>query len=839
MNLYYGFSIKKGLLRDSRRGENSMIQQHMYTRSREGLTSTTVGYDSIAKSNGLSIGVVQSDYLRSLYKYSVPLTISSDDVNIEEFPKSIYGISMPDGYFVLGQNKYKDDEYSQGTRSAFFSHQYYIPHAEMNDFYQNPKKLFQVTSFEGVYDLEKGKVLPTVEDIPHQENDINGLELLNRLGIDEQYFQQLLLASFMSIQNGKTVYITLDVPVTRLTENALQLLELIFRCLPYAIRKQLGFNTYTNNTRVHQKMNIVFLENGSLDGQAVPNHYVFDFNRQAFNLLHELPKSALFIPFVSKNIDDLERIDQFFEFAEESLADIPDEEKNRLALYEQMAELYFSFQEGDDSQLDNESERIKRYELISIFVSNGSIDQKPQIKELLTKLVRKDYVLLKSNSSHPTDRIKELYITLYRAEALKLNVASALIASWINVTELEKIPTVLESLSQDQILFDEVTSTILSNRRKGMGVAAKGFEAWLLDRFISMGSVQHKLNILEQYVQKAPFFFADGEFIHLKNHLKSAFVQSIQNSKNPVSDIRNLYKFLYHLPIEQEHEQEFEHFLDEVLPEALEQLFLHHDLLQLIKQDINSFGILFKGKLIHSNHFKAFNQEAYDKVNLIKDLLEILEKSEDDNFWNDSPSEFYNRFDNRNQVNQFQTMLRELLKNIVAEDLFNPILFAFYNPTEKSNSTNNSYLTDRYDNEHAQQLEDRIGSKREKLQDKEIQSSTKPYDFQGVFTYLFDAPYDDGKLNSVMVSAFIRWACVTTDIGMNERIPDRLDSSFREALMYYFAKLDQAALFNSRLIKDLKTLEISDLDRTLEKLQWENANLLERAKLRITSIIGR
>ncbi|WP_226679064.1 GAP1-N2 domain-containing protein [Mesobacillus jeotgali] len=809
-----------------------MIEQHMYTRSREGLTSTAVGYDSIAKSSGLSIGDVQNDYLRSLYKYSVPNTVFPE--NPEDYPKSVYGVPGPDGYFILGQNKYKIDEYSQNTRSAFFAHQYYIPATEIDEFYKYPEKLFRVSSFEGTYDLDKGRVLPAVANLEYHDHETDKKELLLRLGISDELFQKLLLAVFMSVKNGKIVYVLLDLPVTQLTSAALQLLELIYKSMPYGIRRQLGFNTYTNNTRAHQKMKIVFLENGSLEGQSVNNQYVFDFGQGHFENIDQLPLSDHFFSIITV-MDEQSKLNEFYQFIEQSTADFADGEKNDLGLYEQLAQLYHHYSTDEGLRIEDETRRIHIYQLILPFVRNDSLkDKKPILFDILRTLFINEFG---HNSKVASEKIKNIVIQFYRQSAITLNDCSAYLAScWINRLGREKALSALDELRADQELLQSVMNYI-HKRSITIEHAKKALEMWMEKELKLQPGLQEQLALLQKWIANTPFIFTAGEFSSLKEKFKISFERSIRGSRSPVRDLYDLTKTLQSADVQEEFQTEYKNFLTEALPLAFEQFFLRADLKQWIEKDIDLLGVLFES--IPYEYISLMRiREAEDQYYFAKSLIDILGAEEDDEKLED-PFLFYIDHD-RKSLRDFQTSLREILKGTISEAPFNHVMFAFYQSAKDIVVEEQRPMSL---NKRSFGKAGRKGNKgfnkapEVRITDYYIEDiSLQEYDFEGIFSYIFNLPEMDELTRRRTVHSFIRWS-IRTGKGTSKDNALVLDPGFKKAVENYFYDRDPEALDNPQIMMGFKSLRHRELTRMLEEIQWENANLLGKARLKLAKMV--
>ncbi|WP_282939668.1 hypothetical protein [Paenibacillus sp. RC67] len=366
------------------------IQQQYFTRDREGIFRTSEGFDTVAKSPSLDNTFIKA-ILHPYCVYKAPQELlARDESDSSKYPECFQVFQTDNGDMVIGRSIYVGTDFT-GQRSASFTHQYIVPKELKDPFLREPNRLFRINSFESSYDIRNGKAIPEVDEIAYDRHyDENEQErLLNELGVDANRFQQLIYAIMSSTSNKKKVYIALDTEVSQSSEKAKHLLEIIYRCIPYAFRRQLGFMTFNSEPESKQNIHIIFVEKGSLrlPDRRIEKEYLFDFpNRKFMNT--EIPDSEQpLMEFVWHFRHEAEPLQGLFDFCEEALQDSGLNIPLAVSTYSQLLTLY-EIEQGDETLYEHN--RSGTMSSILSFLRKENVRSKPRLRELFIRLLRKD-----------------------------------------------------------------------------------------------------------------------------------------------------------------------------------------------------------------------------------------------------------------------------------------------------------------------------------------------------------------------------------------------------------------------------------------------------------------
>lgn len=372
--------------------ERDPILQHIYTRDREGVFRTTEGFDTVAMSPSLDRRFVQS-VLQPYCLYKAPkelLTRSESSGSL--YPDSTTVFPASNGMLVAGRSLYVSADFT-GQRSSTFTHQLIIPELRKDEFLQKPEKLFQMNSFVSRYDIREGKQLPELSDVTFTSEHVD-FNLLDRVGFDEHLFKQLVYAVMASLSPVKTgpkrkIYVSLNSDISVCSDDAKRLCILLYKLLPWEIRRQLGVVTYNNEPESRQNIQLMFVEKGSIAAveKGLERDVLFDIDAKKFRNT-ELPgKEHIYLDYVWEHRYHEAVLEAFFRFCDEALADLPVEIKHSIPSYYQLCAL---FQIKEDSQNTTlyESNRAGHLNAISSFLSKDK--EKPQLLSLYMKLLNSD-----------------------------------------------------------------------------------------------------------------------------------------------------------------------------------------------------------------------------------------------------------------------------------------------------------------------------------------------------------------------------------------------------------------------------------------------------------------
>lgn len=363
------------------------IQQQYYTRGRKGLFQAGEGFDTVAKSPGLDNNFIKK-VLHPYCLYIAPQELARrGERDISLYPASLTVFPAESGELVIGRSIFAGPDFS-GQRDVIFTHNYVVPAARREEFLRRPGALFRITGFASAFDEAAGTVLPELTELTYGE----GLDpkepdaLLQRLGVTEALFKRLLYACFNAAVSKRKVYIALDVEVSESSARAAELLDILYRCLPYEVRQRFGFTTYNNEPQGRKNIDVMFVEKGSIrsDTRSMGKDFWFDFPNGRFPE-EEDPSSADYLEFAWQNRMNPAEMDAFFDFAAEALEDLPAADRLSIAAYAQAALLYRTAQGAQERY---KADKAAGAEALLRFLRAGGPDKKPRLHELLLGLIR-------------------------------------------------------------------------------------------------------------------------------------------------------------------------------------------------------------------------------------------------------------------------------------------------------------------------------------------------------------------------------------------------------------------------------------------------------------------
>lgn len=351
-----------------------MIKQHYYTRGKYGIYSDNPGYDTVAKSMGLSDDFIK-EVLHKYCFYEIPAELLNES-NYDKFPKAFTVINIPSGEMIIGRTSFVPRDF-EGKRSTFFTHNYVVSKEGKEEFIKNPNKIIYADGFKSSYDDVASSVLEDIKSI-ELESDEMGFssfsDLLLKLKIKESIFKEMVMACFISVLENRKIYIILDVDVAMLSFYAKELLKFIYKALPYSVRRKLGFITYTKDYKSKDFIHIEFVSRSGIKSvnTEINAGFLFDFAQNRF-LKEEIEiKGHEYLDFIVKNIDNEVKINNFIDEISGFCLDSLD-----INEYDDYCKILLTSEE-ETAFRNKEEEKVKLFELIT---SN---------EKLLAEFVRKN-----------------------------------------------------------------------------------------------------------------------------------------------------------------------------------------------------------------------------------------------------------------------------------------------------------------------------------------------------------------------------------------------------------------------------------------------------------------
>ncbi|MCL1863290.1 MAG: hypothetical protein FWF78_06980 [Defluviitaleaceae bacterium] len=231
------------------------IEQHMYTRCKRGLFNTTAGYDTVAKSPGLT-----DDFIKKILH---PLCVFGGG------DRAVTLVNLPDGRVFLGQAVATTD--FTGQRSTFFMHNYILP----ADMAGNIEGLLGAR-FETSY--SEGGELKSLKSLPREPQKSEVFD-------DATDYEYLAGCIISAVVNSKKLYVHSTFSHDAITK--------IYRFLPPSIRHVLGFCTYSKEAERRSGVHLIFTENKSLINQTT-NSNAKPEEGDVFSRIYKLSYTSFF-----------------------------------------------------------------------------------------------------------------------------------------------------------------------------------------------------------------------------------------------------------------------------------------------------------------------------------------------------------------------------------------------------------------------------------------------------------------------------------------------------------------------------------------------------------------
>lgn len=264
-----------------------MIEQQYYTRERKGVFSSSPGFDTVARSSGLSDYFIKN-ILHQFCVYETPAElIGKSDIKKELYPDCItcYTADTELRELIIGKSCFAGLDYT-GMRDTYFVHNLVLTEVEKTRCLSDLEKIFSINIFEESYNPEVGQDLEQVSSLIISDEDglLSFKEALIKADIDEKIFKSIIIASIKSVVNKKKVYISLNAEAKDFSLIAKSLMKYIIAVLPQAVRSSFGFMTYAPQPKNRKNINLMFIEKGGIrhNDSEVIREYVFDLTKKKY-----------------------------------------------------------------------------------------------------------------------------------------------------------------------------------------------------------------------------------------------------------------------------------------------------------------------------------------------------------------------------------------------------------------------------------------------------------------------------------------------------------------------------------------------------------------------------
>lgn len=538
---------------------DSLIQQYMYKKVKKGLLLEGEGSDAAFSTPNLDEQFIQTNLQPLL----------SDELKKEDDPPSFQLLQPETGELVIGQAQLLLSERS------VFTHQYIIPTERKGEWVRSPEMIFQ-TQFLSNYDIGREEALEELTDIPCEKAENifrKKQELFYSLKIDESIFKKLLYACLAAAESAKTVYVSLDIPITEQNRHAVTLLELLYIHLPYAAREVFGAVSFQKAAAKQKNVHLMFVEQGSirLRNHVFENQFVFDFTKKRISGVDMEGQKHEYLDFAYDALQTASKLDHFFLFAERALKGLKLNDQLNISYYDRLCAIYLL------DVMDYDGYERDKLGILQLLLALLQINhkEKPEIIEITGKilqreklqkdgLITKEYMKAVFDIHQITGLVEAVEFTVrtlayYHEEPLCKELWSM----------LDKYPRlykqVLTFMDDIKGSYQEIISLHLDDKLS----QRQSFEAYL----------SNMANLLHAHV----FFIDDKEFV---KRVKKRLLIEVKISSRPFAIAEKFFDFLWKNSIHPA-------FVRAVMPDIKLELLKLAQLERLQLEDVRIFGELF------------------------------------------------------------------------------------------------------------------------------------------------------------------------------------------------------------------------------------------------------
>lgn len=638
-----------------------LILQQYYTRGRQGIFRANEGYDTVARTPGLDNAFIKKT-LHPFCVYHAPRQLQErSETDLSQYPKALVCFRAESGELVLGQSAFVGADFT-GQRNTFFSHNYVIPAAASENFVKEPARIFGVQSFQQEYDDTAGKELPALEDIPYTASKLQDKrKLLQELGIDERLFKQLLHAAMLSLSGKKKVFVSLPKDVAESSRQANLLLEIIYGCLPYEMRRHFGFLTYSNEPQSKKHIHLMVVEKGSirLGNAHGDKDFMFDLANQR-SLNAELTEGRHeYLDFVWEFLHDARILASFHAFCEEVLQGADRQTALQLATYYELCALYL-IEQGRMSVYERNRPAI--WQVLNRYLRQNGLVQKARLHELMDKLFQTEVKAL-AQQGWPEMEVVKAIIDAYavaRDEVMKVGTIQYLIDLLLKGKNAQKdgyVSEVFTCISGQRELFASLMRNVFASKP----IVKPLFEDYLAERLKRVGDMTQMLKEIEFWAKNAPQAIRLASFVSTTIPKTLHLLAEEREKLDAVLQIHRFFATFAGSPS----------YAEELVDEVDKSLLKRIELSSLSKRDFDTVLSLLEEK--PQTFFDGLDLEGRNKLDMMMNLASLEELTSIPR-----PEEFFRKWDARD-IDHQQRLLQNMLDSLVGEESFSKVALVFYN----------------------------------------------------------------------------------------------------------------------------------------------------------------
>ncbi|TMV45807.1 hypothetical protein FE783_28165 [Paenibacillus mesophilus] len=657
------------------------IQQQYYTRGRKGIFRSNEGLDTVAKSPSLDNNFIKKT-LHPFCLYHAPQELRQrGEQDLAKYPESLTVFTAETGELVIGRGVFAGADFT-GQRDTIFVHQYVVPVDRKEQAYRTPDSIFRIRFFESKYNEEQTS-LPELDELdytpgPKLEEE---RETLKRLGIGEMRFKQLLWAIMMSVSSNKKVYVALDVDVSESSLYANRLLGLLYRCLPYGMRRKFGFTTYSHEPQGKKFINAMFVEKGSIRAgdRNIDKDYIFDFPNERFSNVEPQGSDPYYLDFAWANRERPEELAAFYEFAEEALQDMDASMQSSLPAYYQLCALYL-VEQGDDSLYEANKEASVSGTLS--YLNKDNVERKPRMDGLFWKLVDKEVSLLGTGYT-PTFGFLEAMIDFYRIGGMKEKLVTSLIRFLYNGWNYHEDSRLAQQVFQAMVKHEELFQSVV-RRMLHTDQFAPVVHGYLLDRLQPISKMSALLDELSFWLKQNEEALCTPYF---REQLIRVTKELLDKDKERIAAGGSLNAFLdKQYKSKSDNAKRLQEFYNDLDLQAQKTIIAHADLERITMQQLEGVKyMLGHHSQVLSDSLGPKDQAVFNILQCASFLLRNANMKEAENYMTLSLLQ-------PREIDQLQSLLQRLLKDKVRSDSYEKIAYAFYESGTEPGECSFSYL---------------------------------------------------------------------------------------------------------------------------------------------------
>lgn len=745
------------------------ILQQYYTRAREGIFRSNEGLDTVAKSPRLENQFIKKT-LHPFCVYTAPRELTErGESDRTQFPDSLTVFPAESGELVIGRGIFAGADFT-GQRDTIFVHHYVIPLELREKFLQCPEKILWINSFKSYYDNADGKELPEYDDLDYEKgsHDRDPLRILNDLEIDNTLFMQLLFAIMASISSHKKVYIALNQDISESSRHARRLLGVIYRCLPYEMRRGFGFTTFIHEPQGKKYMNVMFVEKGSIRGndRFIEKDFVFDFPHKRFSNIDTHIQPSNYLEFVWNNLQHFDELEAFYHFAEEALQEIDAKLGLAISTYDQLVSLFW-IERGRWNAYEADKEGIMNSVIRYLKVKEP--ENKTRLLRLFDRILSRESDFIGKGESllglEYVHNLLEYYRIMGKASEVLHRIGNIFIQSLTNARKRmnqDDMFHAIQSIQKEPELFQMLVGRMLKEYPDGI-------IDYVNLQFGKLKSIQGLKDELEFWTVNYPdlfncTFFKD-QCLYKMNQLLGRGREQITNGREMVAFIQQ----------KSESERGARDIYVDLGSEIRRWMLTELTLNDLTLEDLEKLD-----DLIHRSFGSlpgSLGRNEQDKLKVLQTVWNLLKEQQRD------PSDLFGHL-NHHVIEDVRNFTRKLLKDKLTRHTYEPIALTFYTG----------------------------------------------YDFQGmVFDYSAMLRFVSAETKGTdTIYDFMNWTASKS--WFLER--GQLKGSYIRAIYGYFNKLDRGALRNRKVWKKAKQTDSLSLRKMYKNIKLEQSNFIVKFLVR-------